>query len=155
MSDSPDLAEMMPLAGLLGIETLAVGPDEIRLRLPWSPERCTSAGIMHGGAIMALADTAGGWLASLNLPPGAPSARPPQAVSIRAAFSSPSSATLISRISTLRTLPVTVIGNSPTIRTYRGILWWAIRPSQNARTAAASSGAAPGRIRIHAISSSP
>src|SRR5262249_55699025 len=75
MSDSPDvdpaLAQMMPLAGLLGIETVAAGPDEVRLRLPWSPERCTAAGIMHGGALMALADTAGGWLASLNLPPGA------------------------------------------------------------------------------------
>jgi 1,4-dihydroxy-2-naphthoyl-CoA hydrolase len=68
---STDVTQDMPLAGLLGIETIAVGPEEVRLRLPWSPERCTSGGIMHGGALMALADTAGGLLAFLNLPQGA------------------------------------------------------------------------------------
>jgi uncharacterized protein (TIGR00369 family) len=65
------LADAMPLVGLLGIETLHVGPDEVRLRLPWSPQLCTSAGIMHGGAVMALADTAGALAASFSLPEGA------------------------------------------------------------------------------------
>lgn len=74
MTVSPEtarLAEIMPMAAQLGIEAVAVGREEVRLRLPWAPERCTTGGIMHGGAIMALADTAGGWLATLNLPDGA------------------------------------------------------------------------------------
>ena len=66
-----DVTEVMPLAGLLGIETVALGPEEVRLRLAWTPERCTSGGVMHGGALMALADTAGGLLAFFNLPEGA------------------------------------------------------------------------------------
>jgi uncharacterized protein (TIGR00369 family) len=68
---SMDVTQVMPLAGLLGIETITLGPGEVRLRLPWAPERCTSGGIMHGGALMALADTAGGLLAFFNLPEGA------------------------------------------------------------------------------------
>jgi uncharacterized protein (TIGR00369 family) len=68
---SMDVTQVMPLAGLLGIETIALGPHEVRLRLTWAPERCTSDGIMHGGALMALADTAGGLLAFFNLPQGA------------------------------------------------------------------------------------
>lgn len=61
----------MPLAGLLGIETVHVSADEVRVRIPWSERTCTSAGIMHGGTIMALADTAGAMIAFLNLPDGA------------------------------------------------------------------------------------
>jgi uncharacterized protein (TIGR00369 family) len=69
--DPIDVTRAMPFADLIGIETVAMGPDEVRLRLPWSAARCTSAGIMHGGALMSLADTAGGALAFLNLPDGA------------------------------------------------------------------------------------
>jgi 1,4-dihydroxy-2-naphthoyl-CoA hydrolase len=65
------LSEVMPLVGLLGIETVSVSPDEIRLRLPWSTRVCTSGGIMHGGALMALADTAGAMAAAFHLPGGA------------------------------------------------------------------------------------
>ncbi len=61
----------MPLVGLLGIETLHVSPDEVRLRLQWSARTCTSGGTMHGGALMALADTAGAMAASFHLPAGA------------------------------------------------------------------------------------
>ena len=58
--------------GLLGIETgLPQGPAEVRLAWRGRPETCTAGGIMHGGALMALADTAGGMLAFLNLPDGA------------------------------------------------------------------------------------
>jgi uncharacterized protein (TIGR00369 family) len=68
---SVDVTQAMPFAGVLGVETIAVSPEEVRLRLAWTPDRCTSGGIMHGGALMALADTAGGLLAVLNLPEGA------------------------------------------------------------------------------------
>src|SRR5438477_6365386 len=61
----------MPFAALVGIELLEADPALVRGRLPWSPERCTAAGVMHGGALMALADTCGAVCAFLNLPEGA------------------------------------------------------------------------------------
>ncbi|WP_098957059.1 PaaI family thioesterase [Pseudonocardia sp. N23] len=57
-----------PFAALIGVVAVAASPDEVHLRLEWDPTRTTTAGLMHGGAIMALADTAGGWAALLNLP---------------------------------------------------------------------------------------
>ena len=58
----------MPFAGTLGIEVLEASPEEVRARMEWAPERCTAAGVLHGGALMALADSAGGYCAFLNLP---------------------------------------------------------------------------------------
>jgi uncharacterized protein (TIGR00369 family) len=58
----------MPFAATLGIEVLDAGAEQVRARMDWTPERCTSAGVMHGGALMALADTCGGYCAFLNLP---------------------------------------------------------------------------------------
>jgi putative phosphoribosyl transferase len=65
------LVDMMPFAAGLGIVLDAAAQDEIRGRMPWAPERCTTGGILHGGALMALADSLGGICAFLNLPPGA------------------------------------------------------------------------------------
>ena len=65
------IREAMPLAGLLGFEGVEGGPGGVTLRGAWSEERCTAAGILHGGYLMALADSAAGTLAFLNLPPGA------------------------------------------------------------------------------------
>lgn len=39
--------------------------------MEWAPERCTTGGVLHGGALMALADSTGAYCAVLNLPPGA------------------------------------------------------------------------------------
>jgi 1,4-dihydroxy-2-naphthoyl-CoA hydrolase len=55
----------------VGIELLEAGPELVRGRLDWSPERCTAGGLMHGAALMALADSCGGVCAFLNLPEGA------------------------------------------------------------------------------------
>ena len=66
-----DLVATMPFAVAVGIEIDAASNDEVRGHLPWSPERCTTAGLMHGGAVMTLADTLGAVCAFLNLPPGA------------------------------------------------------------------------------------
>lgn len=63
--------DVMPFGKLLGITVTASAPDEVRLRLDWDATRCTAGGLMHGGAIMGLADTAGGLCAFLNLPEGA------------------------------------------------------------------------------------
>ena len=61
----------MPFAALLGVDMVAADADEVRARLPWDESRCTSGGILHGGALMALADCTGGFCAFLNLPEGA------------------------------------------------------------------------------------
>jgi uncharacterized protein (TIGR00369 family) len=69
---TPDqLRELVPLAGLLGIEVLEASPELVRGTLAWAPERCTAGGLMHGGALMTLADTCGAICAFLNLPEGA------------------------------------------------------------------------------------
>ena len=61
----------MPFAGLLGLEVVAASPEEVRARLDWDARRCTAGGILHGGALMGLADSSGGLCAFLNLPAGA------------------------------------------------------------------------------------
>ena len=63
--------EAMPLAALLGFEAVEGGPDAVVLRGAWADERCTAAGALHGGYLMALADSAAATLAFFNLPEGA------------------------------------------------------------------------------------
>ena len=70
-SELDGLLAMMPFAAGLGIVLDAAAPGEVRGRMAWAPERCTSGGILHGGVLMALADSLGGICAFLNLPPGA------------------------------------------------------------------------------------
>lgn len=55
----------------LGARAERWDPDLVVLSLDWSPALCTSGGVLHGGAIMALADSAGAACAMLNLPDGA------------------------------------------------------------------------------------
>jgi uncharacterized protein (TIGR00369 family) len=69
--DLAGLVDMMPFAAGLGIVLDAAATGEVRGRVAWAPERCTSGGILHGGVLMALADSLGGICAFLNLPPGA------------------------------------------------------------------------------------
>jgi len=65
-----NLRDAMPFAAQLGIELLEASPEVVRGRLAWAPELCTSGGLMHGGALMSLADSCGGLCAFLNLPEG-------------------------------------------------------------------------------------
>ena len=65
------MADAMPFTRLLGAVFTHVDTGEVRARLDWSPERCTSGGMLHGGALMALADSTGGACAFMNLPAGA------------------------------------------------------------------------------------
>jgi len=69
--DRRALADMMPFVRATGIEITAAAPDEVGGRLDWAPERCTTAGVLHGGVLMTLADTVGAVCAFLNLPEGA------------------------------------------------------------------------------------
>ena len=61
----------MPLCATLGITASVAGADRVVAHLEWRPDLCTSGGLLHGGAVMALADAAGGACAFLNLPEGA------------------------------------------------------------------------------------
>jgi 1,4-dihydroxy-2-naphthoyl-CoA hydrolase len=74
MSDTAtpaQIRDVMPFAVLIGVELLEARPELVRGRMEWAPERCTAGGLLHGGAVMALADTCGGACAFLNLPDGA------------------------------------------------------------------------------------
>ena len=62
------VAGAAPYTGFLGMEIVSASPDEVRGRLAWDAEKCTTGGMLHGGALMSLADSAGGFLAFLNLP---------------------------------------------------------------------------------------
>jgi 1,4-dihydroxy-2-naphthoyl-CoA hydrolase len=70
-ADPGELLALMPFAKALGIGLESVAAAEVRGRLAWSPERCTAGGVLHGGALMALADSLGAICAFLNLPAGA------------------------------------------------------------------------------------
>jgi 1,4-dihydroxy-2-naphthoyl-CoA hydrolase len=70
-SDLQQLVALMPFAAGMGIELEEASKDEVRGRMAWAPERCTAGGLLHGGALMGLADSLGGICAFLNLPEGA------------------------------------------------------------------------------------
>ena len=65
------LQSAMPLCGVLGMRAVKNTPEEIVLEMEWREDLCTGGGLLHGGAIMALADSAGGACAFANLPEGA------------------------------------------------------------------------------------
>ena len=68
------IRDTMPLAALLGFEGVEAGPEVVVVRGAWAAERCTAAGVLHGGYLVTLADSAAATLAYLNLPPGATTA---------------------------------------------------------------------------------
>jgi 1,4-dihydroxy-2-naphthoyl-CoA hydrolase len=71
MADFSAFADLIPFATTVGVEITAAGSDEVAGQVDWAPERCTSAGVLHGGVLMTLADTVGAVCAFLNLPEGA------------------------------------------------------------------------------------
>ncbi len=73
-ADLDALVALMPFARHLGIVLDEASADRVVARLDWSPELCTTAGLMHGGALMSLADTAGALVTFLGLPEGATTA---------------------------------------------------------------------------------
>ena len=73
MSGAPDLGALvaaMPHAAALGIALESASADEVVGGFDWAEERCTAGGVIHGGALMALADSVGAVCAFLGLPPG-------------------------------------------------------------------------------------
>jgi uncharacterized protein (TIGR00369 family) len=72
VSDATEMIrDLMPLAVTLALRADAYEPDMVVLSMDWSPSLCTAGGILHGGVVMALADSAGAACAVLNLPDGA------------------------------------------------------------------------------------
>jgi 1,4-dihydroxy-2-naphthoyl-CoA hydrolase len=73
-ADLDALLALMPFAGSLGIVLEEATAQQVTGRLAWAAELCTTGGILHGGALMTLADSLGGLCAYLNLPEGAATA---------------------------------------------------------------------------------
>ena len=69
-----ELLGEMPLADRLGVDVEAASREEVRGGLDWAPDLCTAAGVLHGGALITLADSLGAICAFLNLPEGATTA---------------------------------------------------------------------------------
>ncbi len=59
------------LAALLGIRLIEASPDRVIAELAIRDDLRTVGGALHGGTLMALADTVGAAATMLNLPPGA------------------------------------------------------------------------------------
>ena len=70
MATPEQIRDTMPFAALIGADLIEATPELVRGRMEWAPERCTAGGLLHGGALMALADGCGGVCAFLNLPEG-------------------------------------------------------------------------------------
>ena len=69
MTESKETSQ--PLADLLGVEIVEATKAKIVGKMRVRPDICTTWETLHGGAIMAFADTLGATGAFLNLPPGA------------------------------------------------------------------------------------
>jgi 1,4-dihydroxy-2-naphthoyl-CoA hydrolase len=73
-ADLDALVALMPFAGQLGLILDEASADRVIARLDWAPHLCTSGGILHGGVLMSLADSAGALVTFLGLPEGATTA---------------------------------------------------------------------------------
>jgi uncharacterized protein (TIGR00369 family) len=62
---------MMPFTRLMGLEVTSQEKNRIVGRISVREELCTTGRIMHGGAVMAMADALGAIGAYLNIPEGA------------------------------------------------------------------------------------
>ena len=63
--------QMLPFATLLGIEFIEAAPERVVAEMTVREDLCTRPAVLHGGAIMAFADTLGATGTMLNLPEGA------------------------------------------------------------------------------------
>jgi 1,4-dihydroxy-2-naphthoyl-CoA hydrolase len=63
--------EMLPFAQLLGIRFVSAAPERVVAEMIVREDLCTRPAVLHGGAMMALADTLGACATVLNLREGA------------------------------------------------------------------------------------
>jgi uncharacterized protein (TIGR00369 family) len=71
MTPTETVQSLMPFCATMGVTASEFDAARVVLHLDWQPPLCTSGGLLHGGALMALADSAGAAAAFLNLPEGA------------------------------------------------------------------------------------
>ncbi|MGI9052134.1 MAG: PaaI family thioesterase [Ilumatobacteraceae bacterium] len=69
--DVESMAAMMPFTAALGVRLRKAEAAEVQATMAWRADLCTTFGALHGGAVMAMADSVGGICAFLNLPAGA------------------------------------------------------------------------------------
>jgi 1,4-dihydroxy-2-naphthoyl-CoA hydrolase len=70
-ADLSALAASMPFAVRCGVHVTSASTEAVVGHLDWSDDRCTVGGLLHGGALMTLADSLGAVAAFLHLPEGA------------------------------------------------------------------------------------
>ena len=63
--------EPLPFAKLLGLKVTSVAPERVTAELVVRDDLCTRPAVLHGGAVMSLADTLGALATMANLPAGA------------------------------------------------------------------------------------
>jgi uncharacterized protein (TIGR00369 family) len=63
--------EPLPFAKLMGLNVTSVAPDRVEAELAVREDLCTRPAVLHGGAVMAFADTLGAIATVANLPRGA------------------------------------------------------------------------------------
>jgi len=68
-SGRPQLSDQ-PFAALLGIKLVEAEPDRVVGEMTVREDLCTTPAILHGGALMAFADTLGAYATLLNLRDG-------------------------------------------------------------------------------------
>lgn len=59
--------DQMPFSELLGLRVRSGNPEEVVAVGEWKAEHCTAGGLLHGGYLMAQADSVGAMCAFLNL----------------------------------------------------------------------------------------
>jgi 1,4-dihydroxy-2-naphthoyl-CoA hydrolase len=64
------VVDPLPFAKLLGLELVTVTPERVEAVLRVREELCTRPAVLHGGALMALADTLGAIATVANLAEG-------------------------------------------------------------------------------------
>ena len=64
-------ARELPFAKLLGIKLTAAAPERVAAEMLVRDELCTTPAMLHGGAMMTLADSLGAYATVLNLRDGA------------------------------------------------------------------------------------
>ena len=64
------LPDQPPFAHFLGIRLVSVTPDRVEAELAVREEFKNRGGVMHGGALMAYADSLGGTISRASLKPG-------------------------------------------------------------------------------------
>ena len=72
MNDSMDRHpdRFSPFSDLLGIGMISADPDEVLVSMPATQALANRNGVLHGGALLGMADHAGGTLTIMNLAAG-------------------------------------------------------------------------------------